>query len=280
MVRDIKIHENRAFQGVWIPEQLYRNKDLNWNEKILLVEIASLSANGECYASNAHFAEFIGVSKRRAEQMISKLRLGGYITSEVVYDKETKKVEKRILKVVDTLGFTTDEPYRKKFRGGIEKKFGTGIEKNFDEKNTVTKNTVEENNKAFSQKKNKYKASSHEDGIVEKQVKKWCKENGYTYNKRVADIINLFIRKYDDRFPEPHGHIPQRHIGKIVRSITEGFDDTLGNDVDCDYEMYVNMIDVYFDNNSYGKKNGKECDHRIYHFFNDDIRRIIHERMK
>lgn len=103
-MRNIKISESRAFQGVWIPERLYRDNTLNWLEKITLVEIASLSANGECFANNQHFANFLGVSKRRAEQIISKLRDDGYITSQIIYNGN--EVERRVLRVKDSLGFS------------------------------------------------------------------------------------------------------------------------------------------------------------------------------
>jgi len=33
---------NRDFKGVWIPKEVWINKDLTWMEKLFLVEIDSL----------------------------------------------------------------------------------------------------------------------------------------------------------------------------------------------------------------------------------------------
>ena len=35
--------ENRGFKGVWIPREIYLSKELNWTDKILYIEIHSLS---------------------------------------------------------------------------------------------------------------------------------------------------------------------------------------------------------------------------------------------
>ena len=50
---------NREFRGIWIPKDIWLNKDLSTNEKVLLAEIDSLggSSNG-CFASNQYFADF------------------------------------------------------------------------------------------------------------------------------------------------------------------------------------------------------------------------------
>ena len=89
MKREPVIREGRAFLGVWIPAELYLNQSLSWNEKIALIEIGSLSKTGECFAGNQHFANLLGVSKKRAEAIISELRAKGYITSELIYKDGT-----------------------------------------------------------------------------------------------------------------------------------------------------------------------------------------------
>lgn len=72
--------QEREFKGVWIPRDLYLNQDLSWTEKILLVEIDSLSkTNAGCFASNEYFGEFLGISTGRAANIVSDLRKKGYI---------------------------------------------------------------------------------------------------------------------------------------------------------------------------------------------------------
>lgn len=73
--------ENRDFKGVWIPKEIYLNKELSWSEKILLIEINSLDNNEEkgCFASNKYLSEFIGISESSMANMISKLKAQNYI---------------------------------------------------------------------------------------------------------------------------------------------------------------------------------------------------------
>jgi hypothetical protein len=87
----------RDFKGVWIPKEIWLNEDLNWTEKLLLVEIDSLSKNGECFASNEHFAKFLGVRIRQVQNSLTTLKEKGYISTFVVYKEGTLEVEKRII---------------------------------------------------------------------------------------------------------------------------------------------------------------------------------------
>ncbi len=87
----------RDFKGVWVPKDIYLNDNLTPTEKFLLVEIDSLSKNGECFASNAHFAEFLKVTKNHVSKLISKLSRMGLIQVEFIYKTGTKEVEKRII---------------------------------------------------------------------------------------------------------------------------------------------------------------------------------------
>ena len=65
---------DRKFQGIWIPRNVYLNKDLTWIEKILLVEIDSLDKSDRgCFASNDYFSEFLGVSKTHISKSIKHL---------------------------------------------------------------------------------------------------------------------------------------------------------------------------------------------------------------
>lgn len=64
----------RDFKGVWIPKEIYLNKDLSWSEKILLIEIDSLDNEMGCFASNDYFAQFLDISPTRISKMVSKLK--------------------------------------------------------------------------------------------------------------------------------------------------------------------------------------------------------------
>ena len=91
---------NRSFKGVWIPKELWITKELTLQEKCFLVEINSLDNDEGCFASNAYFAEFFGLSISRVKDVMASLEKKGYITRELIYKEGTREVEKRIIHVV------------------------------------------------------------------------------------------------------------------------------------------------------------------------------------
>lgn len=90
---------SRDFKGIWIPKEIWLSKDLTIQEKVFLAEIDSLEGKDGCFASNAYFAEFFGLSKERVRKIIGSLVEKGYITNELIYKEGTEEVEKRILRV-------------------------------------------------------------------------------------------------------------------------------------------------------------------------------------
>jgi hypothetical protein len=120
---------NRDFKGVWIPKEIWIDKELTWMEKLLLVEINSLDNIEGCYASNQYFADFFNLSASRISEIISSLVEKKYITSKLIY--EGLQVKMRILKTTKVFGI----PNR-----GIRKTEGGYSEKAKDN-NTIFNNT-------------------------------------------------------------------------------------------------------------------------------------------
>ena len=120
---------NRDFKGVWIPKEIWIDKDLTWMEKLLLVEINSLDNAEGCYASNQYFADFFNLSASRISEIVSSLVEKKYITSKLIY--EGLQVKMRILKTTKVFGI----PNR-----GIRKTEGGYSEKAKDN-NTIFNNT-------------------------------------------------------------------------------------------------------------------------------------------
>jgi hypothetical protein len=52
-------------------------------EKVLFVEINSLDNERGCFASNAYFAKFFGVSDRQIRTVISSLRTKGFVSVSI-----------------------------------------------------------------------------------------------------------------------------------------------------------------------------------------------------
>lgn len=64
----------RQFKGVWIPATLYLDKTITWTQKIILIEVDSFSKNKlECFVSNEHLANLIGITESGIEKAIRGL---------------------------------------------------------------------------------------------------------------------------------------------------------------------------------------------------------------
>lgn len=78
-MRKIADKQQRDFKGIWIPAEIWLNDSLSFLEVILLAEIDSLAKDEGCYASNAYFAEFLGVSETYVSKAISSLTKKGLV---------------------------------------------------------------------------------------------------------------------------------------------------------------------------------------------------------
>ena len=128
----------RDFKGVWIPKEIWLNEDLGWSEKLLLVEIDSLSKNGECFASNEHFGKFLKLSKKRVSELITELHRAGYITVQLVYREGSKQIEKRIIKPIAEIRHTPSG----KSLDPLAENVVTPIAENRVDNNTLIINTI------------------------------------------------------------------------------------------------------------------------------------------
>lgn len=132
----------RDFKGIWVPKEVWLDKELSWIEKFLLVEIDSLDNEEGCWASNEYFSKFFGVSKDRISKLISGLKRKGYLTVQLVYKEGTKTIDKRIVRITHR--------YRRKCLEGVggnaDTRIGesadTPIGENTEDNNTSINNTV------------------------------------------------------------------------------------------------------------------------------------------
>lgn len=141
--RDIIIPEQRGFEGVWIPKKLYITNKFNLRTKFFVVEIKSLSKNGYCYATDKHFADFLGISERMVQIMIKQLKEDDYLTAEYEYEKDTQAIKRRFLILTDKF---YNEFYNEQAEKGVEKDFSTPPEKDFAEPIEENFNTSTEKN--------------------------------------------------------------------------------------------------------------------------------------
>ena len=146
--------QQRQFKGIWIPKEIWLNKDLTFQEKIILVEIDSYD-DGQvgCFATNKHFVNNFGINSSRISQILQGLQRKNYIT--ITYDFNGKEIIKRYLHI-------NRPPYPPKGGmlkidiGMLENEMGVcqfdkgGYVKKLKDNNTYTNNT-NNNNIIYSQ---------------------------------------------------------------------------------------------------------------------------------
>lgn len=90
--------QQRQFKGIWIPKEIWLNKDLTFQEKIILVEIDSYD-DGQvgCFATNKHFVNNFGINSSRISQIIQSLQRKNYIT--INYDFNGNEIIRRYLHI-------------------------------------------------------------------------------------------------------------------------------------------------------------------------------------
>src|SRR5210317_871738 len=125
-----------------IPAEVRYNNKLTANAKLLFGEITALTnKTGVCWATNKYFAELYSVDKKTISRWIHQLQEEGYLDIVIEYNKETKQITKRSMKI------TTSTPMDKIVRGG--QKDPQGRDKNVQDniytnnnKNNIKKNTA------------------------------------------------------------------------------------------------------------------------------------------
>jgi len=83
----------RGFKGVWMCAAVYMAHDLAPIEKLILVEIDSLTTGDcACHASNDHFASLLRITESRADHLLSGLTRKGYLIRVDFNGRSTHRV--------------------------------------------------------------------------------------------------------------------------------------------------------------------------------------------
>ena len=129
------MEQDRIIKGIWFPIEIWENKDLTWNEKILLLDIDSYtSKNKDCFFSNKYIADLLDVNETTANKILSSLIKKGYVV------KTKFDGRKRYIKSTLEIGA----------RQGCEEVQGTlALECNIPN-NTITYNDIIKENKEKS----------------------------------------------------------------------------------------------------------------------------------
>lgn len=186
---------NRDFKGVWIPKEIYLIKDLNWTQKILLIEIHSLDNGEGCFATNQYFANFLDVSTWTISTGISKLEEMKLVTTRTFMNGGQQ--QRRVFTLLKNL-----KGYGKNPKTPLAKP-KEGVGENLIHNNT-TNNTTNNTSKSLS-KTDESKLELFEQFWTEydkKVGKKSCQKR--FMNLKMADIDELMdkVKPYVEATPD------------------------------------------------------------------------------
>jgi hypothetical protein len=186
---------HRDFKGVWIPKEVWLNKNLTIMEKLFLVEIDSLDNSDGCFASNKHFSGFFRVSKNRCTEIIKSLEKKGLITVKLI--RKGKQIVKRELRVLPIR--KTEQPYSEN-RDNPVRETEQPYSENREDNNTSFNNTMEGNARAFDFFK-KENPSRCETWLMQnrKKIKNWVKFVNHFNNKFDEEELKYSTRVIESR---------------------------------------------------------------------------------
>lgn len=141
--KEIIISDDRGFKGVWIPERLYLTREFSPNEKFVLIEIYSLTKDKKrkCFASNKHFADFVGLKENSIQKMLLKFERAGYIKRIYEYKDDTAGIQNRTLTLTDK--------FYKNFINEQEESDSNDMEKNPQEGGNKSTDPMEKNPQGY-----------------------------------------------------------------------------------------------------------------------------------
>lgn len=91
------MENERKLKGIWIPIEIWEDKELTMLQKAFLIEIVSLNDENWCCVKNSHFAERFKISKTRCSRVILALAKKGYVITK--YTENDDGTKERIIKI-------------------------------------------------------------------------------------------------------------------------------------------------------------------------------------
>tara|TARA_R110002096_G_scaffold51138_2_gene133798 strand:- start:143 stop:1036 length:894 start_codon:yes stop_codon:yes gene_type:complete len=197
----------RSFKGIWIPAEIWLNKDLKVMEKLFLVEIDSLDNSDGCFASNGYFAEFFDISKGRCSQIIKSLETKKVL--KIKYHYEGKQIIKRVLNILKGGIKFSKGGYLENAEDNNTKVNNTKVNKKEKEKKekALSKNTIEINSLKTENLPTYQQASLPEKKVAKKKRSAWTQldmtmanfQFPEDWSKSLQETIILYFRYMEEK---------------------------------------------------------------------------------
>lgn len=291
------VPKERNFKGVWIPAKLYLSGIFSPNEKFVLLEIYSLSKKNKCYATNKHFADFVGLKENTIQKMMLEFERAGYIKRIFEYKENSKEIKNRIIiltqKFLDEFinekaEDENEDPDGKKSMGDMEKNpEGDGLkvgDKYNNISNTYLSDPLYSPTELNSFSKEKETSPVGLNSSISKRNKKaepdkWiatkthieiCMErNGYSKEAfetaEAIEIVKTYYEKYREVIGQPHPRLNDKTMMYVITQYLNGF-----GDGETSVQTYRDLINFHF-----ATQYQEEIDWTIQHFMSGNIRKTL-----
>lgn len=201
----------RDFKGIWIPKEIWLDKNLTYFEKAVYAEIDSLCGDDGCFASNKYFAGFFGCTERHIQRALAHLCELGYVKTEMFNGR------KRVIKICRTFSETEQmQGVTKMSPGDINVMAGV------TKMSWQTRQECHPRN-SYNKDYNKDYISSDDDiessVVVEEENKRESLKSGVMLSEAQIDsLLELLSTEEFDEYCEKLGAWKQKHPGKTCRS--------------------------------------------------------------
>lgn len=192
------MNNERKFKGVWIPKEIWLNKELTPLEKMYLVEIDSLDDEETgCFASNKHFNEMFGQTGSNISRIIENLKDKGWIEVEYIYIG--KEIDKRVIKIkrppYPNRYAKNDYTYTKNDNGVLSKLVG-GYAKNDYDRYTYIDKQLDNKEKYIKKKYGEFGNVL----LTDEEYHKLEKSNLLSYIERLSSYIASKGKRYKSHY--------------------------------------------------------------------------------
>lgn len=87
----------KEFKGIWLPNEVIKNTNINDKEKMIYSMILSLSKNQECIVTNSYISKIFNITTIQVSRVINSLKKKGLIRVRILYKQNSKEIQKRVI---------------------------------------------------------------------------------------------------------------------------------------------------------------------------------------
>ena len=215
----------REFKGIWIPKEIWQNKALSVNEKVLYAEIDSFTTNDKaCFMSNQYISELLGITETNASKTLNSLIKKGFVIVEK-FDGRRRYVRTSTIhqQMQSRLVANDNSELSQTTRQSSRKRQDTNIVYNIEDKKDSFSFLEKQKNEnaddfSFSSSVAAEENPTYENAELEKVWEKWL-----SYISAEFKLSKISITSQKERFSEFFGNDAKLALKYVNMAIDRGY---------------------------------------------------------